>query len=193
MIGISATLALAAILLITILAEPDRQQAAMVAYWQRASGQAIELYVHNCVNCHGLAGEGIDLAPPLNSIRGKDPVLLFRVIERGRFGTDMAAFGMHEGGGLTDPQIESLLVLITHGSWDAVAARASNLNIAASWTPTATLTPTFSSTPAPTRTPSVPLPEVVPTVTYPPPPVFEIIPTAGGDLFDILATPTTRP
>lgn len=138
LISAAATTAIALILAAVILAEPARQTTALTAYRQRAASQAVEHYVQQCVNCHGLAGEGIDVAPALSadSIRGKDPVLLFRSIARGHRGTEMTAFGIDEGGNLSNPQIDSLVVLIKEGVWETVAARSAALNIAATWSPT---------------------------------------------------------
>lgn len=175
-----ASLALAVMLLVIVIAEPYQRQVALAAYHERASAQAVALYVQHCVNCHGVAGEGIDIAPALADIRGKDEQQLFLVIERGRRGADMAAFSINEGGSLTEPQIESLVVLINYGSWEAVSRRAAELNIAASWTPTPTVTPTETPTgfPTPTETPQMPTvsPSVSPTMT-PAPPLLEIMPT----------------
>jgi mono/diheme cytochrome c family protein len=46
---------------------------------------------------------------------------LFKTIERGRYGTAMAAWGVNEGGVLNDQQIEQLIALIQHRDWASTA------------------------------------------------------------------------
>ncbi len=47
---------------------------------------------------------------------------LFKTIARGRLSTAMAAFSIDEGGALTTPQIDDLVMLIKYGSWREVQA-----------------------------------------------------------------------
>lgn len=211
LIGFSATLTIAIILLTAIINEPARQQVARETHIDRSVREVIDIYVYNCVVCHGPAGEGYDINPALNDevASGKDPVQLYRTIERGQAGTDMAAFGVDEGGMLTNVQINGLVNLIVTGAyWDAVYEQVAALELlptntptptttptltpTATWTPTPTTTstPTQTTTVTPTRAPTTPVPEdgespfgVVPTST----------PAGGTDAgspFDVIPTDT---
>ncbi len=58
-----------------------------------------------------------------------DAEVLYKTIDRGRFSTAMAAFGVEEGGILTAMQIESLTVALQAETWDVVAARVAELGL----------------------------------------------------------------
>jgi len=73
------------------------------------------LYNKNCASCHGVNGDGSGFAPPLNSPEMRsnyDAPIIFAVIDEGRPGTAMPAWG----GRLTREQIDSLVALIRN--WD---------------------------------------------------------------------------
>jgi cbb3-type cytochrome c oxidase subunit III len=130
-IGFLATLLLVVVLGVTALREPNRQAEAQISLQTAAVLDGMELYAVNCVACHGAAGEGLTSTPALDSegLRGMDEETLFRTIERGRYNTAMAAFGVGEGGIFTDAQIENLISLIQYGAWDVVATRVDALGL----------------------------------------------------------------
>lgn len=200
-IGFTATLAIALILVTAIAREPQRQEIARQAHIDQSIERVIDLYVYNCVQCHGPAGEGFDVNPPLNDdvVRQKDPAQLYRVIERGRFGTDMAAFGIDEGGNLTNVQIDGMVSLIMHGDWDEVYERTEQLDLLPTPTTTSTATPTMPPTSTATFTATLTAsPTLAPPTTTPAQPApptgspFDIVPTAVNDapLFDVIPTET---
>jgi cbb3-type cytochrome c oxidase subunit III len=80
-------------------------------------GQVI--YAENCVVCHGTAGQGIAAYPGLDNdgIRTMAYDALRKVIERGRYNTAMAAWGVDEGGVLNDMQLDQLVAMMQHGDW----------------------------------------------------------------------------
>jgi len=77
-----------------------------------------QLYAHNCAGCHGADGR-LGAARPLHdplylALAGTD--VLRQVIAHGVPGTAMAAFAEHDGGSLTDAQID-ILVTEMHSHW----------------------------------------------------------------------------
>lgn len=104
---------------LAILREDNRQAEALTAQRETAIIAAAELYAENCAACHGASGEGLAANPPLNSdgLREMDELTLFNTVSRGRYDTNMAAFGVDEGGILTTQEIDNLLTLIQFGSW----------------------------------------------------------------------------
>jgi cytochrome c oxidase cbb3-type subunit III len=69
-----------------------------------------QLYTQNCAGCHGAGGRrgaARSLNDPLYLAFVTDAELR-QVVAHGRPGTNMPAFSQHEGGGLTDRQIELL-------------------------------------------------------------------------------------
>lgn len=70
-----------------------------------------QLFQQNCVGCHGAEGQ-LGPAPPLNDslfLTIAPPNELRRVINEGRHGTMMPAFGREQGGPLTPLQVEVLV------------------------------------------------------------------------------------
>jgi len=123
-VGILATILLLASLVIAALREPVLQSRAADAQLQDAITLGTGVYLENCVVCHGAAGEGIGVYPALDAVAGLDEESLYKTIERGRYNTQMAAYGIEEGGVLSQAQIEGLVALIQHSDWDAVYAQA---------------------------------------------------------------------
>ena len=81
------------------------------------SPEAVELFATTCSGCHGAAGQGSTIAPPLNSpeLRARlDDEALMATIRNGRPGTQMPAWGRT----LSDAQIASLVALIRN--WDSL-------------------------------------------------------------------------
>lgn len=197
-IGFFATLAITVIFVVVIINEPRRQDQAEAALVNGQIRQAVSLYVDNCAECHGARGEGFDINPALSAehIRTKDRLMLYRSIERGRSGTDMAAFAITEGGNLTELEIESLVTLIREGAWNEVESHALAQNFQMpTATPTPTLRPTITPTPSPSTTPSATL---SPTSDRPTtaPPVIPIVPaastpTSAAPMFEVLPSATS--
>lgn len=131
LIGLLATLLIAASLGVALLREPNRQQEALIDLRVEAVRTGMDLFAANCAVCHGAAGEGLGATPPLNSeaVRSMDYLDLFRTIERGRYNTVMAAYGVNEGGIFTNAQIDSLVALIQYADWGVVAARVEQLGL----------------------------------------------------------------
>jgi mono/diheme cytochrome c family protein len=129
LLALIGTLLIAAALGIAALREPARQAEAADSLHTAMVAEGTDLYAENCVACHGASGEGIAAYPPLTTVAGIDTPTLYNTIARGRYNTAMAAFGMDEGGVLTQMQIESLVVLLQAASWDTVAARVSTLGL----------------------------------------------------------------
>lgn len=130
-IGLLGTLLIVVALGIAILREPARQAAAADDIRATAVAEGVELYASTCVACHGSAGEGIAAYPPLNTdaLRSMDTDTLLHTIERGRYNTAMAAYGVDEGGIFTTMQVRSLVAMIEEGPWDTVAARVDELGL----------------------------------------------------------------
>ncbi len=120
-LGFIGTLMIAIGVGIAILKEPARQTAASESLHVAMVSEGADLYAQNCVACHGASGEGIAAYPPLTTTAALDAQTLYNTIERGRYNTSMAAFGVEEGGVLTGAQIQSLVTMIQTSTWDTVA------------------------------------------------------------------------
>lgn len=131
-IGILATGMIAAGLLLYAFREPERIAAAQVEQILTDLDEAMSLYAENCSICHGLAGEGIAAAPPLDSagLRASDAQALEKIISRGLYGTAMPAWHTEDGGPLSDYQVGEMVTLIRFGDWNAVQDRVVNLGLA---------------------------------------------------------------
>jgi cbb3-type cytochrome c oxidase subunit III len=125
-IGFLATGLIFVTLGLVILREPALQTRAAEAQLVSAIREGIGVYIENCIVCHGASGEGLAAYAPLTTAAAMDATELTRVIERGRFATQMAAFGIDEGGNLGGAQVEALVALIQHGNWNAVYAQAAD-------------------------------------------------------------------
>ncbi len=102
--------------------EPLRMQAAQEGLRMQALDEASINYGKLCSSCHGLAGQGLGVIPPLDNaaFAEANAAELFNTIARAAHGTGMAAWHMSEGGVLNDYQIEQLVTLIQHADWQAV-------------------------------------------------------------------------
>ena len=129
--GFLSTMLIAVVLGITMLREPDRQKDAALELRVEAVLAGTDLYAENCAVCHGAKGEGLTSVPPLNSasVRTMDYETVFNTIERGRYNTVMAAYGVSEGGILTSAEIDSLTAVIQYANWGTVAARVAALGL----------------------------------------------------------------
>lgn len=130
-VGILASVLIVAILFLNILHEPFRARSAQDEQRRASLDRAARLYAANCVECHGAFGEGLNQNTPLNTtaVREKDYTDLFKTIERGRLNTAMIAYGDSEGGTLSSPEINDLVVLIQQGSWRSVQTYLASLNL----------------------------------------------------------------
>lgn len=132
-IGVIATGAIMFVMMVAAVREPSRLDDASAAQRTAALQRGMDLYAFHCAECHGSRGQGEvqEDATTLNDdyMRSQDAVWLYKAIERGRDDTDMAAFHIDEGGALNRQQIESLITVIRHGSWDAVAVRVAELDM----------------------------------------------------------------
>ena len=124
LIGAAAALVIVAILSFGILREPLRERAAQDAQRRAAIDRATQLYAADCVECHGAFGEGLNQNGALNTTAVRQQAYddLFKTIERGRLNTAMIAYGVNEGGALSNPEIDDLVTLIQQGSWRGVQA-----------------------------------------------------------------------
>lgn len=123
------TLMIVAGLGLAVLGEPGRQAAASEALHTAMVAEGTDLYAQNCVACHGASGEGVAAYPPLTTVAEMDVQTISNTIERGRYNTGMAAFGVEEGGILTGMQIESIVVMLQANEWDTVAVRIAELGL----------------------------------------------------------------
>ncbi len=120
LIGFLATALLLVTLLMAVIREPALQVRAAEAQLAMAVTTGTDLYLEHCIVCHGASGEGIAAYPALNQAASMDADTLYRTIERGRYNTQMAAYGVDEGGVLSSSQISSLVALIQYGDWRLV-------------------------------------------------------------------------
>lgn len=128
-LALLGTLLIVAALGIAVIGEPERQAAAAETLHSSLVQEGTDLYAQNCVACHGASGEGLAAYPALTTAAALDAQTLYNTIERGRYNTAMAAFGVADGGILTGMQIESLVVMIQASTWDTVAARVAELGL----------------------------------------------------------------
>lgn len=108
--------------------EALRMDAAQSILRQQYIAEAAYLYIQNCAECHGTAGEGISANPPLNKLGKADanPELLFQIIARARHGSTMAAWHINEGGIFNDYQINELVTMLQYGDWSQVSELAND-------------------------------------------------------------------
>ena len=108
--------------------EPNRRETAAEEKLEESALRGVEIYVANCVVCHGEDGmatgrQGVPLNTEQNQVTGalwdlREPIIR-RTIERGR-GPIMPAWAMSEDGPLNDEQITDLVNMIHLGYWDEV-------------------------------------------------------------------------
>ncbi len=132
LVGILATVMIAAGLMLYAVQEPQRIIEAQAAQLNWDLDEAMTLYAENCSVCHGLAGEGIGAIPALDNaaLRDSDPASLEKIIARGLFNTSMPAWSLEDGGSLGDYQIEQMVLLVQNGDWLAVQERVVNMGLA---------------------------------------------------------------
>ena len=131
LIGLGATLIIAASLGFYMLNESSRITAAQEDVLGSQLDEAMTLYAENCVVCHGAAGDGIGATPPLNNPALQTMAFedIAKTISRGRYQTAMPAWSIADGGPLSDYQIEELVLLVQHGDWSQASDRVVNLGL----------------------------------------------------------------
>jgi cbb3-type cytochrome c oxidase subunit III len=118
-IGFMATAIIVVILPLYAFNEDNRMGQAQIDLLNYSIAQGEIIYAKNCVVCHGADGLGISAYPGLDSegVQTMDYDTIFKTIERGRYNTAMAAWGVNEGGVLNDMEIDQLIAMIQHGDW----------------------------------------------------------------------------
>lgn len=122
-IGLIATAVIALALPVYAFNESSRMDAAQTRLLTESVEQGEMIYAENCVVCHGADGQGIGTYPGLSheGVRAMDYETLFKTIERGRYGTAMAAWGVNEGGVLNNQQLDQLIAMLQNGDWTQTA------------------------------------------------------------------------
>jgi cbb3-type cytochrome c oxidase subunit III len=130
-IGFMATIMIAITLPIYAFNETTRMTQAQAQLLAESIDQGQIIYAENCVVCHGLDGQGISAYPGLDNegLRNMDYDSIFKTIDRGRYDTAMAAWGVNEGGVLNDMQIDQLIAMIQHGDWTETAQTVERLGL----------------------------------------------------------------
>lgn len=102
--------------------EPVRMDQAQQDLRQQYLADGAAMYVENCAYCHGAAGEGLGVMPPLNNpaLTEADSTLVYDTIAHSPHGSKMAAWHIDEGGILNDYQVKGLVALLRHGDWPQV-------------------------------------------------------------------------
>ena len=129
--GFIATAIIAAVLPLYAFNEAGRMAQAETNLLTESIAQGEVTYAQNCVVCHGAAGQGISAYPALanEGVRSMDYDTIFKVIERGRYNTAMAAWGVGEGGVLNDMQIDQLIAMVQQGDWTETAHTVERLGL----------------------------------------------------------------
>jgi mono/diheme cytochrome c family protein len=129
--GFLATGVIVLLIGLNIMREPARQEQARQTYQETAVASGIDLYAVNCARCHGAAGEGLGVYRGLDQpfIVNKNPRELQTIIQYGRYATDMAAFGLDQGGSLTSTQVNDLVMMLQQAKWEVVEARVEALGM----------------------------------------------------------------
>ncbi len=119
-------LAIAFLTIQAVATTPPQAEAVDLGATKEAQAKAGDaLFQKNCAECHGAAGEGATLesgevTAPLNSDDFLKPHLddtIFEIVSYGQPGEGMQAFGLANGGQLTDQEIRAVVTFIR--SWAA--------------------------------------------------------------------------
>jgi cytochrome c553 len=102
--------------------EDQRMQRMQQQLKREALTDAAVLYLEQCVDCHGVDGEGVGALPALNNanLESADPALLQRTIANPPHGTAMSAWHAGQGASLDAHQITGLVSLIMDAEWSLV-------------------------------------------------------------------------
>ncbi len=131
-VGFLATVIIAAALPWYAYSESNRMAQAQTELLAQSIAQGEAIYAQNCVVCHGIDGQGISAYPGLNNegVQTMDYDTIFKVVERGRYDTAMAGWGVGEGGILNDMAIDQLIAMIQYGDWQQTAHTVEKLGLA---------------------------------------------------------------
>ncbi len=124
-------MAIALIVLMYLIFEPQRRRAAADEQIEVSAERGAILFAENCVVCHGVTGQGIAGAGfPLNIEDNRCPdeerrAFLQQTLYRGRPNSNgilpnMPVFLSTEGGALNHQQIQDLINFIGYGEWEEV-------------------------------------------------------------------------
>jgi mono/diheme cytochrome c family protein len=122
LISLLALLVFVIVLPLYAMQEPERMDQAQIQLRREYLEDGANLYVENCIGCHGAYGEGLGTMPALSNpaLADADSDFLFKTIARAAHGTIMAAWHIEEGGILNDFQIEELVTLVRFGDWNQI-------------------------------------------------------------------------
>lgn len=122
LISLLALLVFVIVLPLYAMQEPGRMDQAQIQLRREYLEDGANLYVENCIGCHGAYGEGLGTMPALSNpaLADADSDFLFKTIARAAHGTIMAAWHIEEGGILNDFQIEELVTLVRFGDWNQI-------------------------------------------------------------------------
>jgi cytochrome c oxidase cbb3-type subunit III len=123
LVGLGLTIAMISGLAAVTVLQPGRMDAAAREVATEATSRGEEIYVEACAECHGLEGEGDgNQVPPLNKkeyLTAATDEVIFNVIDDGRPGTGMPAWGQDRGGPYNAQAINDLVAYIR--AWEPTA------------------------------------------------------------------------
>lgn len=124
-IGFAATALIVLILGIIVLQESSRRERELEEYRRATILEGIQLYAQHCAICHRAGGEGDENTPPINTgdFRLTNYRVLYNTIQRKHFEGESAAYGMSEGGNLTDAEVDTLAQMLEYGTWYEIRSR----------------------------------------------------------------------
>jgi len=123
LISLNALLIMVIALPLYALIEPDRMSRTQQNVRQQLLAEGTEMYVQNCIYCHGATGQGNGSMPALNhpALVEADYEAIYRTIAHSPHGSRMATWHIDEGGILNDYQVNGLVTLIKFGDWAEVS------------------------------------------------------------------------
>ena len=120
-IGIILTAVLIAAVTMAFVSETTRTESVSTAAAKASMQRGRQLYVDNCVTCHGSRGEG-NVGPALNNsvfLKKASNDVIFATVTSGRPSTVMPAWGQAFGGAFTDQQVRDIVAFIR--AWQPTA------------------------------------------------------------------------
>lgn len=139
LIGLVLTLVLLGMLVFAWFTESTRMAEAASKIDLASIQHGRQLYIDNCVSCHGSRGEG-DVGPALNNktlLENASDQVLFATIKAGRPSTIMPAWGQDIGGPFTDEEISYVVSFLR--AWEPTAPKVDTTTFVPSATRGATL------------------------------------------------------
>lgn len=126
-----ALLLLVAVLPFYATREQQRVATAQKELRQTYVAEATDIYLQNCARCHGLAGEGNGVIPPLNApgMAEAGAEYLYKAIAFPAHGSSMAVWHAGEGIELSEYQVTELVVFVQDVNWQMVAETADSLGL----------------------------------------------------------------